>query len=77
MTEIRVEYKRNIKRLIRGKTMFGCVLFDSNISKYGTTYDHGNAGKVFFLQNISCILKWKRRVALKYMGLLPFSDYQW
>lgn len=57
--------------------MFGCALSDSIIFKYGTTCDHGNTGKVFFLPNISCILKRKRRVAVKYIPVLSFSDYQW
>lgn len=55
--------------------MFGCALSDSNHFKYGTTYDHGNAGKLFFLPNISCILKRKRRA---YIPAVSFSDYhQW
>lgn len=57
--------------------MFGCALSDSNLFKYGTTCDHWNTGKVFFLPNISCILKRKRRVAVKYIPVLSFSEYQW
>lgn len=57
--------------------MFGCALSDSNIFKNGSTCDHGNTGKVFFLPNISCILKRKRRVAVTYIPVLSFSDYQW
>lgn len=57
--------------------MFGCALSDTNIFKHGTRRDHWNTGNVFFLPNISCILKRKRRVAVKYIPVLSFPHYQW
>ena len=57
--------------------MFGCALSESSIFQYATTCDHRNTGKLFFLPKISCILKRKRRAAVKYIPVVSFSHYQW